>query len=126
VFLVLLAFWLWLARTLIASAPSVADLSSAVSFFIRLLVITAAAVILLALPGWRTRLNKSKPVYVRLLELIVFYVMVGTIGLAFEASLSNPFPKTWEFYVITASLYLVLGYPGFVYRYLYRRRGRRN
>src|SRR5699024_4411739 len=101
------------------------DLASAGSFFIRVLVVTLAAIVLLALPGWRTTLVGSKPVYVRFLELILFYVMVGAIGLAFELSLSNPFPKTWEFYVITASLYLVLGYPGFVYRYLYRHRGRR-
>src|SRR5699024_9469127 len=70
-FFALVAFWLWLARILIASAPPVADLASAGSFFIRVLVVTLAAIVLLALPGWRTTLVGSKPVYVRFLELIL-------------------------------------------------------
>ena len=32
--------------------------------------------------------------------------------------------RTWEFYAITLSLYLVLAYPGFVYRYLFKRHPR--
>lgn len=125
VFLALVAFWLWLVHVLISSAPPVSDFSSAVSFFLRLLLITAGAVAVLALPGWRAPIEVDKPTVMRVLELLLFYLMVGAIGFAFESSLMNPFPKNWEFFVITGSLYLVLGYPGFVYRYLYRRRRRR-
>jgi Na+(H+)/acetate symporter ActP len=62
----------------------------------------------------------AKPFWLRLLELAVFYVLVGALGFAFEASLGNPFPQGWQFYAITASLFLVFAYPGFVYRYLRR------
>ncbi len=34
--------------------------------------------------------------------------------------LGNRFRQGWEFYAITLCLYVVLGYPGFVYRYLCR------
>ena len=30
-------------------------------------------------------------------------------------------PQGWEFYAITATLFLTLAFPGFVYRYLYKR-----
>jgi hypothetical protein len=61
-----------------------------------------------------------KPFWMRLLELAVLYLLVGALGFAFEASLGNPFPQGWQFYAITASLFVVLAYPGFVYRYLRR------
>lgn len=62
----------------------------------------------------------TKPFWIRLLELAVLYLIVGALGFAFEASLGNPFPQGWQFYAITASLFLVFAYPGFVYRYLRR------
>ena len=51
-------------------------------------------------------------------------LVVGGIGLGFEASLGNVFPQGWQFYAITLTLYLVLAYPGFVYRYLFKRTAR--
>jgi len=54
----------------------------------------------------------------------VLYLVVGGIGLGFEASLGNVFPQGWQFYAITLTLYLVLAYPGFVYRYLFKRTAR--
>jgi len=62
-----------------------------------------------------------KPFWLRLLELLLYYALVIALGFAFEAALGNPFRQGWEFYAITLSLYLVLGYPGFVYRYLFKR-----
>lgn len=64
-----------------------------------------------------------KPFWLRMLELLLYYAMVIALGVAFEAALGNPFAQRWEFYAITFSLYLVLGYPGFVYRYLFKRHG---
>ena len=46
------------------------------------------------------------------------------LGFAFESTLGNRFSQTWEFYAITLSLFLVLAYPGFVYRYLFKRHPR--
>lgn len=59
----------------------------------------------------------------RLLELIVLYFIVGGIGLLLENKIGDIHPQKWEFYAITASLFVVFAYPGFVYRYLWRRRG---
>ena len=50
--------------------------------------------------------------------------IAGALGFAFESALGNRFSQTWEFYAITLSLYLVLAYPGFVYRYLFKRHPR--
>lgn len=87
-------------------------------------IVVAAAI--LGYAGWRNRgLVVRKPFFVRLLEVLVFYGLVGTLGFAFEANIGNVFHQKWEFYAVTLSLFLVLGYPGFVYRYLLRRRKRR-
>lgn len=59
----------------------------------------------------------------RLLELVVWYFIVGAIGMAVEKSLGQNYPQGWEFYAVTASLFLTLAFPGFVYRYLVRRHG---
>lgn len=59
----------------------------------------------------------------RLLELVVLYFIVGGIGLLLENKIGDIHPQKWEFYAITASLFVVFAYPGFVYRYLWRRRG---
>lgn len=75
--------------------------------------------VLVLLP-WK-RDNAVKPFWLRMVELLVYYAMVMTLGFAFEAALGNPFTQGWEFYAITLSLYLVLGYPGFVFRYLFKR-----
>jgi len=91
-------------------------------FLGKLLLLAAAAVLVLGYPGWRD-VNRSvrKSFVTRMLEVVVLYLLVGTLGLAFEANIGNPFPKNWEFYAITLSLYLVLAYPGFVFRYLLRK-----
>ncbi|MGE8655195.1 MAG: DUF2818 family protein [Achromobacter sp.] len=76
------------------------------------------------LPCKRGGAEVVKPFWLRLIEVLVFYLMVGALGFAFESVLGNRFTQTWEFYAITLSLYLVLAYPGFVYRYLFKRHPR--
>jgi hypothetical protein len=63
-----------------------------------------------------------KPLAVRLLEMVLMYVVVGLIGFALEARIGNAFPQTWEFYAITACFFIVLAFPGFIARYLRKRR----
>ncbi|SNT21472.1 Protein of unknown function [Noviherbaspirillum humi] len=63
-----------------------------------------------------------KPTWMRLLELALLYAVVRGIAYGLEASAGNAFVQGWEFYAITLCLFLVLAYPGFVYRYLRRRR----
>lgn len=65
----------------------------------------------------------SKNIAWRLLELVVLYFIVGGIGLLFERKLGEIHQQNWEFYAITVALFIVFAYPGFVYRYLWRRRG---
>lgn len=59
-----------------------------------------------------------KPFWVRLIELTILYFALGLIARVLEANLGNVFEQKWEFFAITAFLFLVLAYPGFVLRYL--------
>jgi len=65
--------------------------------------------------------HSVKPFWVRALELIVFYAVLGLVGWAFESALGNVFQQNWEFFAITATLFAVLAFPGFVFRYLLKR-----
>ncbi|TSE21467.1 hypothetical protein Talka_00142 [Tepidimonas alkaliphilus] len=62
-----------------------------------------------------------KPLWGRLLELALFYFLVGAVALALEAHLGQIYPQRWEFYAVTASMFATLAFPGFVWRYLVRR-----
>ncbi|MGV3654283.1 MAG: DUF2818 family protein [Noviherbaspirillum sp.] len=64
----------------------------------------------------------AKPAWVRLGELAAWYAAVGGAARLLEGRIGSVFPQGWEFYAITACLFLVLAFPGYVYRYL--RRGR--
>lgn len=57
----------------------------------------------------------------RVLELVLWYFIVGAVGMAIEKAAGQIAPQGWEFYAITAALFLTLAFPGFVYRYLLRR-----
>ena len=57
----------------------------------------------------------------RLLEWAVLYFMVGASAYLLESRLGTPHRQHWEFYAITVCLFLVFAYPGFVYRYLWRK-----
>ena len=63
-----------------------------------------------------------KPFFVRLVELIVLYFVVGAIAYLLEARIGNVFMQTWEFYAISGCLFVVLAFPGFVVRYLRKQR----
>jgi Na+(H+)/acetate symporter ActP len=59
-----------------------------------------------------------KPFWVRLIELLVLYFALGSLGFFLESNVGNRFEQKWEFYAITACLFVVLAFPGFVFRYL--------
>jgi hypothetical protein len=54
----------------------------------------------------------------RLLELVVFYGLVGLLGAALEQHAGQVSPQGWEFFAITFALFLTFAFPGFIYRYL--------
>ena len=68
------------------------------------------------------RRTTIKSLWLRLLELLVLYLVVGGFGLALEQHQGQIYPQGWEFYAITGAMFLTFAFPGFVYRYLGRRR----
>lgn len=96
---------------------------SLLSWFVILLAVLAANLPffnqqLFALIPLSKAADYRKSVWLRLLELVVLYFVVGGIAHVFEANIGNTFPQTWEFYAVTGCLFLVLAYPGYVVRYL--------
>lgn len=76
-------------------------------------------------PGTRASKRKDpKPFINRLLEVMVAYVLVGTIGFALELNMGNAFPIQWEFFAVSLALFFVMAYPGFVVRYMLKKRRR--
>ncbi|MFT4241472.1 MAG: DUF2818 family protein [Acidovorax sp.] len=63
-----------------------------------------------------------KPLAARLAELVLWYFLVGGLALLLERRAGQIAPQGWEFYAVTGALFLTLAFPGFVYRYLLRRR----
>lgn len=68
-------------------------------------------------------LKFPKNLAIRLVELVLLYFVVGGIGLLLEQRQGRIAPQGWEFYAITAALFLTLAFPGFVWRYLFKRHG---
>ena len=67
-------------------------------------------------------LKTPKNLAVRLAELVVWYLLVGALGLYLEQRSGQIAPQGWEFYAITGALFLTFAFPGFTYRYLFKRR----
>ena len=104
-------------------------LVSPLGMLLRVAVMVVLVVLLLLYPQMAAKdasIENNRPAHKsfldRFVEVLVFYVLVGVLAFAFEASMGNVFAQRWEFYAITLSLFLVMAYPGFVYRYLMRRR----
>ena len=67
-------------------------------------------------------LARGKNLWLRLAELVVLYFLVGGVGLLLERRAGQIAPQGWEFYAVTAALFLPLAFPGFVWRYLFKHR----
>jgi hypothetical protein len=68
------------------------------------------------------RRREFKPFGWRLLELVMLYFIVGAVAYLAERNMGSVQPQRWEFYAVTVCLFLVFAYPGYVYRYMWRRR----
>lgn len=65
----------------------------------------------------------TKPLALRVLEVGFGYGIVAIIAVMLERQAhGSVYPQGWEFYAITVCLFLVLAFPGFVFRYLWRQR----
>lgn len=128
-FVALLALWSW--GTVRLAGGAFIGVGS-LMFVLKLLISIALAALLLYLPGVIAEKGSSperdialgKPFIDRLLEAMVGYVLIGTLGFTLELDMGNAFPQRWEFYAVTLALFLVLGYPGFVWRYMMKRKRR--
>lgn len=65
-------------------------------------------------------LGSGKSLAIRVGELVVLYFIVGGLGLILEKRMGQINPQGWEFYAVTGALFLVLAFPGFVWRYLWK------
>ena len=63
-----------------------------------------------------------KKLLLRLVELVVLYLLVGGLALLLEKGVGQIAPQGWEFYAVTGAMFIVLAFPGFLFRYLLRRR----
>lgn len=66
--------------------------------------------------------RRVKNGWLRIVEMGVYYFLIGFLGRALEGNIGNVAPQNWEFYAITVCLFIVLAFPGFVYCYLVKRR----
>ena len=58
----------------------------------------------------------------RLLELLLLGAATLVLGFALEARIGQRQAQGWEFYAALGCLFLTFAFPGFVWRYLRRRR----
>ena len=56
--------------------------------------------------------------------VILAALVAANLALLLERRAGQIYPQGWEFYAITATLFLTLAFPGFVWRYLTKRRSR--
>jgi hypothetical protein len=91
-------------------------------------IVIVAALVAANLPFLNDRLfgvvplKGPKGLGVRLAELVVLYFAVGLLGVALEKRAGQVAPQGWEFYAVTAALFLTFAFPGFVWRYLVKHR----
>jgi hypothetical protein len=61
----------------------------------------------------------TKSMWLRLLEWLVLYFVVGGIALLLEQrAMGAIHPQDWEFYAVTLALFMVFAFPGFIYRHV--------
>jgi len=65
---------------------------------------------------------RPKTLAIRLGELLVFYFLAGGLGLLLEQRAGQVAAQGWEFYAITAAMFVTLAFPGFTWRYLMKHR----
>jgi hypothetical protein len=65
-------------------------------------------------------LARPKTLAIRLGELVVMYFAAGALGLLLENRAGQIARQGWEFYAVTAALFITFAFPGFIWRYLRR------
>lgn len=66
-------------------------------------------------------LKEKKSILVTLIELIIFYFIIGSILLLIEYQvIGNIHNQDWEFYAVTFILFVVFSFPGFIYKIIWK------
>lgn len=52
--------------------------------------------------------------------LMAYFIMIGIAVLVERSVMGQVWPQGWEFYSITLALFIVLSFPGFIYRMLWK------
>ena len=65
--------------------------------------------------------EQRKNFWWRLAEHGLLFFVIGGVALWLEQRAGQIYPQRWEFYAIAYCLFVVFAYPGFVYRYLWKR-----
>lgn len=92
-------------------------------------LVLLVAVVAANLPFFNERLllvgprREPKALGWRLLELLLLCGLVMLLGFGLERRIGQNYPQGWEFYAVMVCLFFTLAFPGFVWRYLRRRRG---
>jgi high-affinity Fe2+/Pb2+ permease len=60
----------------------------------------------------------------RVLEVVLLALITLAIGFGLESRLGQRSAQGWEFYAASLALFVTLGFPGFVWRYLRRSRSK--
>lgn len=95
------------------------------SLNLAVLILLGVAVLAANLPWMSERVlfvfpapGGAKSAWLRLVEWLVLYFLVGGIALGLEQkSFGERHAQDWEFYAVTLCLFLVFALPGFIYRY---------
>lgn len=71
---------------------------------------------------WQPK-STSKHFVWRVFELAFYFVLIGFVARLLEAQLSPVHEQNWQFYASTLAVFIVLAWPGFVWRYFWRKPG---
>ena len=53
---------------------------------------------------------------------MLLYFLAGGLGLLLERRAGQIAPQTWEFYAVTGALFITFAFPGFIWRYLWKKK----
>lgn len=91
-------------------------------------ILIVAGLILATLPMLGERnllgipmLKQPKAPWLRIVEFLVAYLIWIMLGRFLEAQAGQIAKQGWQFYAVTLLLFVVAAFPGFTWRYLWRR-----
>ncbi len=67
--------------------------------------------------------KKAKGFHWRLLEMVLLYLALGVLARVLEGRLSSVHEQNWPFFASTFAMFIVFAWPGFVWRYFWRKPG---